>query len=37
MLNKSFYIVLAGAVMAVSGANAAGTQVQTVQSTDCPL
>ncbi len=34
MLNKSFYIVLAGAVMAVSGANAAGTQVQTVQSTD---
>ena len=34
MLNKSFYIVLAGAVMAVSGANAAGTQVQTVQSTE---
>jgi hypothetical protein len=34
MFNKSFYIVLAGAVMAVSGANAAGTQVQTVQSTD---
>ena len=34
MLNKSFYIVLAGAVMALSGANAAGTQVQTVQSTD---